>query len=166
MANKYYIPRVRKTPKERLLSKISISNTGCWNWGGFIHPITGYGQFYMAHEPKNIRYAHRASYLIHFGEFDLDLLVCHHCDNRKCVNPDHLFLGTQSDNITDAQNKGRFTKATHPSRQSYRNGCRCQECKLLENTAQSAWRLANPEKYKAICKRSNARIKLLHLSNK
>lgn len=52
--------------------------------------------------------AHRASWVLHFGEIADDVQVCHHCDNTLCVNPKHLFLGTQSDNIKDSIAKGRF----------------------------------------------------------
>jgi len=78
----------------------------CWLWAGCEHP-SGYGKFRlnMQHLP-----AHRASYILHYGEFDRGLLVCHKCDTPLCVNPDHLFLGTQKDNMQDMINKGRKIK--------------------------------------------------------
>jgi hypothetical protein len=65
----------------------------------------GYGLFLMG---KNKR-AHRITYEIANGPIDLGLYICHHCDNPSCVNPAHLFAGTQYDNMQDSIAKGRFT---------------------------------------------------------
>lgn len=79
------------------------SDNECWNWLGGIKD-TGRGNFYL--DGKTIQ-AHRMSWLIHFGEIPDGLDVLHTCDNGKCVNPNHLFLGTQLDNIRDMESKGR-----------------------------------------------------------
>lgn len=92
-----------ESTEERFFSKVDkdISN-GCWLWTGGMD-TSGYGVFY--YEGKLHR-AHRVSLILAEVEVG-DLLVCHKCDIRNCVNPDHLFLGTQSDNIQDMVKKGR-----------------------------------------------------------
>ena len=74
--------------------------TNCWNWEGTLNGE--YGR--IGHT-----YAHRLYYRRLVGEIPLGMQVNHHCDNPRCVNPEHLFLGTQRDNILDAMNKGRIT---------------------------------------------------------
>ena len=89
--------------KGRLLHTMAINPvSGCHEWtGGLRH---GYGSLnYGGHT-----LAHRASYEVHKGPIPEGMLVCHHCDNRKCINPDHLFVGTVKDNVQDALAKGRL----------------------------------------------------------
>ncbi len=93
--------------KERFDEKwIPEPNTGCWLWTSTTDKL-GYGHFRL-NGPK---YAHRASWTIYRGEIPKDLNVCHKCDTPGCVNPDHLFLGTDSDNVKDAVSKGRWSDA-------------------------------------------------------
>jgi hypothetical protein len=79
-------------------------NSGCWLWFGSVND-DGYGR--VRGEDKKTKSAHRESYRLYRGEFDPKLQVLHHCDNPSCVNPDHLFLGTVTDNMQDMKRKGR-----------------------------------------------------------
>ena len=82
---------------------IPVTESGCWLWTGYSRR-DGYG--YIAHNKRAIG-AHRASWIIYRGDIPEGLHVCHTCDVRDCVNPDHLFLGTASDNMQDCVRKGR-----------------------------------------------------------
>lgn len=96
-----------KTIGERIKSKISVDDNGCWNWVAYKNTL-GYGRLRVDGK-KTL--AHRASYAFFIGDIQDGMLVCHKCDNPSCVNPDHLFLGTNKDNHDDAVNKGRVNPA-------------------------------------------------------
>ena len=93
------------------------TKTRCWEWLAAIDS-NGYGRF--GHIPNRSMLAHRYSFITAFGPIPNNLDVCHTCDNPKCVNPKHLFLGTAKDNMADCKRKGRkkppplFTSESHP----------------------------------------------------
>lgn len=89
---------------ETFLSKIKINaETGCWEWTAAKMP-DGYGMININGKTQR---AHRLSYEFYNGEIPAGMCVCHRCDNPRCANPEHLFLGTQARNIADMDAKNR-----------------------------------------------------------
>lgn len=80
----------------------------CWEWTA-CRDRDGYGIFNMGELGENFR-ANRASWIIHNGPIPKRMMVLHKCDNRPCVNPKHLFLGTNDENMKDMVNKGRAAR--------------------------------------------------------
>ncbi len=110
-------------------------NSGCWLWGGACDQH-GYGC--INNNYVSIR-AHRASWLIHYGDIGT-MMVLHRCDNPPCVNPAHLFLGTQEDNARDMFAKGRAVITNLPPNPS---GEMCSAAILTECDAHSILRRAD-----------------------
>lgn len=117
-------------PKARIKSKVVVDENGCWKWQGYISQ-NGYGNSTLKN--KRIQ-AHRLSYLAFIGEIPGGLFVCHKCDVRDCVNPDHLFLGTHLDNMRDMVQKGR-----HPD--SWNKGKKRGDSKTLDEAHKKATRV-------------------------
>lgn len=93
--------------KERIESKVEkVPEAGCWIWMGATQ-VRGYGEILSSNRKM---LAHRASYEAFVGPIPKGMYVCHACDNVYCVNPNHLFLGTQKQNLQDMAAKGRSTR--------------------------------------------------------
>lgn len=116
----------------------------CWIWGGSYN-LRGYGQ--MSFNGRS-RLAHRLAYQFAIGEIPAGLCVCHHCDVKGCVRPDHLFAGSHSDNMADMRSKGRQRYASgdnhglrkHPERTA--RGERHSQHKLTERDVRKIRALA------------------------
>ena len=94
---------------DEFMQRTKPASNDCIEWVGHLSD-TGYGL--VTRSGKHLK-AHRLSWAFHNGEIPDGLHVLHHCDNRKCVNIDHLFLGTNADNVADKIAKGRQYRAEH-----------------------------------------------------
>lgn len=101
----------KTTFEERFWPKVDTGTdpNSCWLWTGAIKS-NGYGHIGNRGGPYLM--AHRASWQLHYGPIPDGLCVCHRCDVRNCVRPDHLFLGNVRENLRDMMDKGRHTP--HP----------------------------------------------------
>ena len=98
----WYKPRLKKLSDEERFWSFVEKTHYCWIWNGC--KTQGYGEISINGMPKR---CNRYSWNLHFGKIPRGLLVCHSCDNPACVRPDHLFLGSQKDNMQDCLKKGR-----------------------------------------------------------
>jgi len=96
---------MKNSMEERFLTFINKKENGCWEWNRYLDK-DGYGQF-KPNKKSNPKRAHRFSYELYVGKIPKGLFVCHKCDNPSCVNPEHLFIGTNKDNVRDMILKNR-----------------------------------------------------------
>ncbi len=121
---------MKKTLKERFDEKwIPVTETGCWLWTAHVR-TKGYGRIIVN---CKVKHAHRVSWELHKGPIPDGLCVLHKCDVPSCVNPDHLWLGTDKDNTQDMIKKGRKYKFTkEENRRGQRAMVRIKLAKKLE----------------------------------
>ena len=153
-----FLRRIGRPPKPmavkiaRFWDRKVVSPTGCWEWAG-ARDKDGYGQTPPLDGRSGAVRAHRLAWTLTNGPIPKGLLVCHHCDNPACINPDHLWLGTSTDNNRDRERKGRGRYAnvtiTHCPRGHEYSGerwpssgqriCRtCQQAKYASQRAATA----------------------------
>lgn len=100
----------------RFWSKVKVTGDwgDCWEWQGAIDPKTGYGRFGLGRRQDGTIGAHQYAYQQRYEFVEDGHEVCHRCNNRRCVNPDHLYEGTRKDNMQQAKKQGRLVREFKP----------------------------------------------------
>lgn len=148
---------VSESLRSRLLAGYDVDDNGCWNWKGAT--ASGYGVIVLnrkvaaEHGVGRNYQTHRASYEIHHGPIPEGHVVRHKCDNKLCLNPDHLEVGTQRENIQDAIDRGRMaSKLTEKDIEFIRSSTLSQRRlgKLLGVSPTVIWHVRNGSKWRHV----------------
>lgn len=123
-------------------NKHVIKKDGCWDWSGSVYKNPGYP--HLGFGSKRKYYCHVLSYVLHVGSIPQGMHVCHTCDNKRCTNPGHLFLGSNLDNARDARKKGLRLKPT----------CRRGHVRTEDNTYILIDKRGYTERHCKVCKSS------------
>lgn len=142
--------------RQRLKERVKVDANGCWIYQGWFNPRTGYAE--MSYRNDSWR-AHRISFHLFKGPIPEGHDVCHTCDVRNCVNPDHLWSGPRILNNRDTRDKGRDNNSqkTHcpkghayaehgaPIKAGYKGWRECRRCNLIRNRLKLGWTLEQAE---------------------
>lgn len=127
----------KRTVLDRYWSKVQVQQDGCWAWTGAISGDTGYGIFW---DGTRLIGAHRFAYQLAFGPLtSSQLFVCHSCDHRACVNPAHLFVGSNQENVRDCIDKGRWQRPYVPTPRSIRPMTEERFWRKVQMTENGCW---------------------------
>lgn len=131
--------------QNRILIRVQKDmSTGCWNWTGYTHQ-DGYGK--MSYKKYRSISVHRLSHLAFKGEYGDSINTLHKCDNRRCVNPDHLYLGTQKQNARDMVDRKRHFTAFEAEKKNCINGHPLNEkrkCPICVEVSRKKWLAKQP----------------------
>jgi len=120
--------KILKGIRRRFWSKVNKKcESGCWEWMGAIR--NGYGCMKINKKTVDV---HRLSWIIFHKNIPESLWILHRCDNHKCVNPSHLFLGTHSDNMQDMCSKGRHYFQRNPSSARKNSICKLRKNEIIQ----------------------------------